>query len=524
MTGGCSTTDLVSSYTYVVLANEALADCNRHQRDNLLSLYFSLTLMISSMWSFSKARVTTMKSSYAMLAGFAQVLLDFTCLFLVWVAELGHSLDFAQTLGEAGFALLAPVRPRKFDFLKTGGGGAGGGRPCNAARGTATAPALGAVDLDFTVLFNFVSASRTVSFHETFLFVLLLLVSRRRAALLSDGQRDGDICRRSPFVPLSITIARKRRAIEGIEGRLATDELRTGRSPGLLRVDVDLKVPIHDGLAAIRGQGLVGDLGRRGFVEQVMAAASVEAVVFAEHLALALPLHHASGRGAALIVVAEVDVAATGEEAVVLMEVEVVLDVARRRSAAGHALEPVAVPPFAATGGIVMVIQGSGRGTIHGAVCGVWCAAWSEEGDADVKRSDSCGALGRLGRWQGAVQRNRSSGEQAEKADETRKKANGWNPADAGTRRPGSGLNSAQGMPLPPTLCTWAVACASSWPGPAATPRRNRSCDWRAPSPARLSAQPAMSQTGHCRTAVDGSALSQTLTWPLGFFWARSLH
>jgi hypothetical protein len=270
------------------------------------------------------------------------------------------------------------------------------------------------LDLDFTVFLDLFSPCWTVALGEAFFFEFLL-ISWRRA--VSDGQRDWYVCRRPPFIPLHVAIARERAAIEGIKGRLSTDILGTSRSPGPLPVDLDLEVPPYNRLAAIRGECLVGDLGRCWFFEQIVAAAASEAVVFAEHLPLPLSHHDGRRRSTALVLLADVHVAATAGEAVMLVEVEVVLDVAgRRAAAAGHALEPVAVPSFAATGRVVVVVQRSGRGAIHGAV--LWCAAWSVVSMSRAGWTD-CGALVR---YEGAVQRKKSS-ERADKVDETRQES-----------------------------------------------------------------------------------------------------
>jgi hypothetical protein len=136
--------------------------------------------------------------------------------------------------------------------------------------------------------------------------------------------------------------------------------LRTSRPSRSLPVNVDIKVSFHDRLAAIRRKCAVGDLGRRRLFENVLMAASVEALVLAEGLAL-----HDT-RATTLVVVAEFDIATTPWEPVVLRKAEVVLDITAAMATAGCTLESVAVPSLTTAERLVKVVQGSGRGTIHG--------------------------------------------------------------------------------------------------------------------------------------------------------------
>lgn len=235
------------------------------------------------------------------------------------------------------------------------------------------------MDLDLTVLFNPISPSWAIPLNEAFLFELLLSIPRRRATALSNGQRNWNVCRGSPLVPLHVSIARKRAAVEGVKRRLASDILRTSGSSRSFPFDFNVEISLHYRLAAVRGKGAVGDLGWGGLFEEIVAAASIKPVVLAEGFAF-----HDPG-AAALVVIANVDVAtAAARETVALVKVEVIFHITTS-TAPSHALEPVAVPSFAAARRFVVVVQVSGRGTIHyGVVCNEWVLMSVE--------LDSCGA------------------------------------------------------------------------------------------------------------------------------------
>ena len=122
---------------------------------------------------------------------------------------------------------------------------------------------------------------------------------------------------------------------------------------------------------------MVSYLRWRALLEDIVAAgrrAAFESVILEEAVPLCNTNRCSAGRGAAVKVFMNINVAAASREAVVLLESEMVLfAIAAARRAPGttatpsHALEPVAVPTLTSTR-LVVLIAGkiASRGAIHG--------------------------------------------------------------------------------------------------------------------------------------------------------------
>lgn len=132
-------------------------------------------------------------------------------LFLVGVPELDNGLFPAQTLGQSGLALLAPVGPGKGDLLETGRRRAAS-RLCDTLSTAAAAPnpalALLARNFDLAVFFDSLTPSRfsfAFPFSVSHLFELVFVESGRRTSAFADGQRDGNVGWGFPVVGFMVT-------------------------------------------------------------------------------------------------------------------------------------------------------------------------------------------------------------------------------------------------------------------------------------------------------------------------------
>lgn len=288
----------------------------------------------------------TIKSSCYLLEHSFQAVCMETYFFLVWVLKVYHSLHLAQALWQPGLALLAPLRPRKLDFFKTGGRGACRHRlnDCGS-RGAPSASALCSMDFDFAVLLHSFWLPRgALSLDISILFVHLITVAWRRVMALPNRQGNRDVCWGAVHIPLHVyvTVAGSRAAIIGIKRRLSAVVLRACRPPRPVGIDLYVVVSLHDRLAAIRRKRLVGNFGSCRLLEVVPAPSIVVAVI------LAVPVALLDGRATAVKFGMYIEFATT--PTVLLMEKEVVLrsTAATTTAAPRHALEPVAIPPLAA--------------------------------------------------------------------------------------------------------------------------------------------------------------------------------
>jgi hypothetical protein len=181
------------------------------------------------------------------------------------------------------------------------------------------------------------------------------------------------------FISLNISIARHGSAIVCVQRRLSADILRACwlAWPRDLSSNIDVDVIVDDGPPAVRCECLVGYFRRRALLEDIVAAgrcAAFESVLLEEAVPLCNTNRRSAGRGAAVKVFMNINVAAASREAVMLLESEMVLfAIAATGRAPGttaapsHALEPVAVPTLTSAR-FVIVIAGkiaSGR-AIHG--------------------------------------------------------------------------------------------------------------------------------------------------------------
>lgn len=181
------------------------------------------------------------------------------------------------------------------------------------------------------------------------------------------------------LVSFNISIARHGSAIVCVEGRLSTDILRACwlAWPRDLSSDIDVDIIVDDGPPAVGCECLVSYLRWRALLEDIVAAgrrAAFESVLLEEAVPLCNTNRRSAGRGAAVKVFMDINVAATSREAVMLLESEVILlaiAAAGRASsttaAPSHALEPVAVPTLTSAR-FVIVIAGkiASRRAIHG--------------------------------------------------------------------------------------------------------------------------------------------------------------
>lgn len=191
---------------------------------------------------------------------------------------------------------------------------------------------------------------------------------------------------------LDIAISWERSAVKGVEGRLSTNVLRSGRSsPGWrwprfspVNVDIDVDVPVDDRLAAVRSKRLVGYLRRRWLMEEIVLASGGPA----EEIVIVIPLPLHDARSTACAVFVDINIAVVTRGFVVLLEAEMVIVVSTASVAATaaasavttawrttpHAFKPRAIPALTSTSTtagrcrrVVIAIQSScGRTTVHG--------------------------------------------------------------------------------------------------------------------------------------------------------------
>lgn len=174
------------------------------------------------------------------------------------------------------------------------------------------------------------------------------------------------------FNSLNVSIAGHGSSIIRVEGGLSAHILWPCRLPWPRNLisDVDIDIFVDDGLPAVRCKRLVGYLGRRALLEDIITTrrrTAFESIVLKKTLSFCntsrLPC------AAAVEVLMDVDVAATSWKAVVFLVAEViVLAIAAGGTPATspHALESVAIPALASAR-LFVIIAGkiTGRRAIH---------------------------------------------------------------------------------------------------------------------------------------------------------------
>jgi hypothetical protein len=140
--------------------------------------------------------------------------------------------------------------------------------------------------------------------------------------------------------------------------------------------DIDVDIIVDDGPPAVGCECLVGYLRWRALLEDIVAAgrrAAFESVLLEEAVPLCNTNRRSAGRGAAVKVFMDINVAAASREAVMLLVSYVVLfaTAAARRApgttAPSHALEPVAVPTLTSARFVVLIAgKIASRRAIHG--------------------------------------------------------------------------------------------------------------------------------------------------------------